>query len=130
MGGPSGSYHYPVDGVQRLKREIEKCFSCMVIRAGAFLRGKQKLFIANTTKQRHIFTFRQLETGRLARFPLSTDRRCKFWMARPKKSKQLFSIIRFMAWLTQPKSTRARRLSACAASTNQFPPALLRKHSR
>ncbi|HBY8505948.1 hypothetical protein ACKLLD_04215 [Klebsiella pneumoniae] len=29
-----------------------------------------KLFIANTTKQRHIFTFRQLETGRLRQIPI------------------------------------------------------------
>ena len=29
-----------------------------------------KLYIANTTKQRHIFTFRQLETGRLRQIPI------------------------------------------------------------
>lgn len=29
-----------------------------------------KLFIANTTKQRHIFTFRVLETGRLRQIPI------------------------------------------------------------
>lgn len=29
-----------------------------------------KLFIANTTKQRHVFTFRVLETGRLRQIPI------------------------------------------------------------
>ena len=29
-----------------------------------------KLYIANTTKQRHIFTFRTLETGRLRQIPI------------------------------------------------------------
>ncbi|MCV5209005.1 hypothetical protein OFC00_29380, partial [Escherichia coli] len=29
-----------------------------------------KLYIANTTKQRHILTFRQLETGRLRQIPI------------------------------------------------------------
>lgn len=30
-----------------------------------------KLYIANTTKQRHIFTFRTLETGRLRQIPIA-----------------------------------------------------------
>lgn len=34
-------------------------------------------------------------------------------MARPKKSKRLFSIIRFTVWLTQPKSTRAAFVGLC-----------------
>ena len=91
-----------------------------------------KLYIANTTKQRHIFTFRQLETGRLRQIPIEHGSQMQVLDGSTEEVGSGYSsIIRFTARSTQPKSIRAGHLSACVtASTNPFPPALVENHSR
>ena len=84
-----------------------------------------KLYIANTTKQRHIFTFRQLETGRLRQIPIEHGSQMQVLDG---STEEVEAVIQHHQVYGLVDSTRARHLSACAtASTNPFPPALLRK---
>jgi len=50
-----------------------------------------KLFIANTTKQRHIFVFRVLETGRLRQIPIEPG--CQMVVLDDASSEQVEAVI-------------------------------------